>query len=58
MEAHRADSEAIYDLGRKADAREGVMAFLEKRAPSWSLSPTRDFPATYPWWDNPTYEGE
>ena len=58
MEAHRADSEAIFDLGRKADAREGVMAFLEKRPPAWNLSPTRDLPATYPWWDNPTYEGE
>ena len=58
MDAHRADSEAIFDLGRKADAREGVMAFLEKRPPSWHLSPTHDLPATYPWWDNPTYEGE
>ena len=27
-------------------------------APSWTLSPTRDLPASYPWWDNPTYEGE
>ncbi len=55
MAAHRADSEAIYDLGRKPDAREGVTAFLEKRAPSWSLSPTKDLPPTYPWWDTPNY---
>jgi len=53
--AHRADSEAIYDLGRKPDAREGVMAFLDKRAPAWTLSPTKDLPPTYPWWDDPTY---
>ena len=30
-------------MGR-ADAREGVVAFLERRAPRWSLSPTGDWP--------------
>jgi enoyl-CoA hydratase/carnithine racemase len=30
-------------MGR-ADAREGVLAFLEHRDPRWSLSPTRDWP--------------
>jgi hypothetical protein len=30
-------------MGR-ADAREGVLAFLERRDPRWSLSPTRDWP--------------
>jgi enoyl-CoA hydratase/carnithine racemase len=30
-------------MGR-ADAREGVLAFLERRDPQWSLSPTRDWP--------------
>jgi enoyl-CoA hydratase/carnithine racemase len=55
MAAHRADSEAIFDLGRKPDAREGVMAFLEKRPPAWSLSPTKDLPPTYPWWSDPAY---
>lgn len=58
MVAHRADSEAIFDLGRKADSKEGVMAFLEKRTPDWKLKPSADLPATYPWWDSPTYEGE
>lgn len=28
----------------KADAEEGVLAFLERRAPRWALSPTRDWP--------------
>ena len=31
-------------MGR-ADAREGVLAYLERREPQWQLSPTRDWPA-------------
>jgi len=27
-----------------ADAKEGVLAFLERRSPTWTLSPTRDWP--------------
>jgi enoyl-CoA hydratase/carnithine racemase len=30
--------------GRQADAKEGIMAFLERRDPKWSLSKTEDFP--------------
>ena len=30
--------------GRQADAKEGVMAFLERRDPKWTLSKTKDFP--------------
>ena len=30
--------------GQQADAKEGVMAFVEKREPAWTLSKTRDYP--------------
>lgn len=55
MDAHRADSDAIYHFGRTADSREGVMAFLEKRAPNWTTSPSEDLPPNYPYWDQPEY---
>lgn len=31
-------------IGNQADAREGVMSFVEKREPRWSLSVSRDLP--------------
>lgn len=56
MEAHKVDSRGVYDLGRGADAREGVMSFLEKRPPAWTLAPGRDMPEWYPWWEERTFE--
>ena len=56
MAAHRVDSQAIDELGRGPDATEGVMAFLEKRPAAWTMKPSTDMPAVYPWWDEPTYE--
>lgn len=50
MEAHRLDSQALYWLGRSADAREGVAAFLDKRPARFSLRPSTDMPPFYPWW--------
>ena len=56
MDAHRLDSRGILALGRSADAREGVAAFLEKRAARFSARPTRDMPDFYPWWTEPEFE--
>jgi enoyl-CoA hydratase/carnithine racemase len=56
MEAHKLDSRGIFDLGRMADTREGVTAFLEKRPAEWSLSPTTDRPEWFPWWSERGYE--
>ncbi len=50
MEAHRIDSRAIAALGRGADAREGVVSFLEKRPAAFTLSAQSDMPDFYPWW--------
>jgi enoyl-CoA hydratase/carnithine racemase len=52
MEAHKIDSRGIDDLGRAADAREGVTAFLEKRPAEWTMTPGADLPPWFPWWDD------
>lgn len=48
MQSHRADSRAIQELGKMADAKEGVESFLEKRDPEWKLKPSQDSPDVFP----------
>ncbi|MEM9134061.1 MAG: crotonase/enoyl-CoA hydratase family protein [Actinomycetota bacterium] len=55
MDAHRADSRAIQGLGAMADAKEGVVSFLEKRDPEWSLSAADDTPDVFPFWEEPDF---
>ncbi len=56
MEAHKVDSRAIYARGAMADAKEGVMAFLEKREPRFTDRVSADLPPWFPWWDERRYE--
>jgi enoyl-CoA hydratase/carnithine racemase len=55
MAAHEVDSPAIASLGKGADAREGVMSFLEKRPPEFAMRVSEDMPGFYPWWDGPEF---
>ena len=50
MEAHIVDSAAIFDRGQTDDAREGVMSFLEKRAPKYPEKVSTGLPNFWPWW--------
>ncbi|MEC7874639.1 MAG: crotonase/enoyl-CoA hydratase family protein [Actinomycetota bacterium] len=56
MEAHKVDSRAIFHLGRGADAREGVVSFLEKRSPDFTSKPSQDMPEFFPWWEERNFE--
>jgi enoyl-CoA hydratase/carnithine racemase len=51
MAAHRIDSRAIAARGRSADVREGVAAFLEKRAARFPEQVSTDLPEFFPWWE-------
>jgi enoyl-CoA hydratase/carnithine racemase len=56
MLAHRIDSKAIYYMGGSPDGAEGVLSFLEKRAPQFKMKASRDMPPFYPWWSDPPFE--
>lgn len=55
MDAHRADSRAIFERGRAADAREGVTAFLEKRPAQFVDRVGTDLPDVFPDWEQPEF---
>ncbi len=52
MAAHRVESKGIYTRGRSADAREGVVSFLEKRPAEFPLKVSADLPSYFPWWED------
>jgi enoyl-CoA hydratase/carnithine racemase len=55
MAAHQVDSNAIAKLGRSADAREGVVSFLEKRGAVFTDQVPTDIPSPWPFWDAPEF---
>lgn len=50
LDSYDIEAQAIYELGRSADAREGVRAFLDKRAPQFPGTVSADMPGVYPWY--------
>ncbi len=50
IEAHKVDSLAIFYVSQKS-GKEGVKAFLDKRAPDFTDKASTDMPDFYPWWD-------
>jgi len=51
MEAHKVDSRGILAMGASPDVKEGIAAFMEKRAPRFGMKPSCEMPAFYPWWE-------
>lgn len=55
MQAHRVDSRAINSRGASADAREGVVSFLEKRPAQFPVKVSDGLPDVFPDWEEPTF---
>ncbi len=55
MEAHRADSRAIFARGQSADAVEGVTSFLEKRSAQFPDRVSDGLPDIFPDYDTPAF---
>ena len=56
MQAHMADSRGILVMGGSADVKEGVAAFLEKRAPRFAMSVSKELPDLFPFYKAPEFE--
>jgi enoyl-CoA hydratase/carnithine racemase len=55
MDAHRADSRAMFARGQSADAVEGVTSFLEKRDPTFPDLVSAGLPNILPWLEEPEF---
>jgi enoyl-CoA hydratase/carnithine racemase len=56
IEAHRLDSRAMNYMGARADSREGVTSFLEKRLPDFKMRVSQEFPDDIGLPEEPPYE--
>lgn len=50
IDAHELDTAALASLGKSADAKEGITAFLEKRPAQFKDCVSSDVPKFVPWW--------
>jgi enoyl-CoA hydratase/carnithine racemase len=50
IDAHELDTAGLAALGKSADAKEGITAFLEKRPAKFTNRVSSDMPAFFPWW--------
>ena len=50
IDAHEVDTAAILSLGQSKDAREGTVAFLEKRKANFPDKVSENMPGYFPWW--------
>ena len=55
MEAHQADSRAMFARGTSADVREGIASFLEKRDPVFADRVSDGLPEIVPGWEEPEF---
>jgi enoyl-CoA hydratase/carnithine racemase len=55
MDAHRADSRAMFARGQSDDAREGVTSFLEKREPEFTDRVSAGLPEIFPQREEPVF---
>lgn len=56
MAAHQLDSRGVFSTGKTADAKEGVLSFIEKRAPKFPNHVPADLPSFVPWWTPRKFE--
>jgi enoyl-CoA hydratase/carnithine racemase len=52
IDAHELDTVALAQLGKSADAKEGITAFLQKRPAQFTDRVSKDMPTFYPWWSD------